>query len=393
MLNFGVTFMADPPASEVVGRTVLAEQNGFSHVWLWDSHGQTATHLILPAGRPVSGAPFRPVPGGKTVPGAANNGKTANGSRPLRGMTPSAPATRAGKRPPISALTPIQAAKRLLALVGPTTKVTVAGTTTVADQAAYELAIAPRGSQSLIGKIVIDVAAHGYLPLQVQVFGRGSASPAFQFGFTSLSTARPAGSNFTFTPPKGAHVKTVRLPSALPGPMSGFAVPGKPGAPKPAVRRVRLPAGAQLPAGPVRILGSGWTAVAVIQPGAVQASAGVQVWPAPVGKPGPGHRGPRIPVTVRPGMFKRAVHRKGMIVTPSVGSMRVSKTVFSLGSPGPASPLLGLLKKITTPVHGPWGAGRLLRTSLISVLFTSKGQILVGAVTPATLYADAAKVK
>jgi probable F420-dependent oxidoreductase len=38
MLNFGVSFMADPPVSEIVGRTVLAEENGFSHVWLWDSH-------------------------------------------------------------------------------------------------------------------------------------------------------------------------------------------------------------------------------------------------------------------------------------------------------------------------------------------------------------------
>ncbi len=38
MLDFGVSFMADPPASAVVARTVLAEQQGFSHVWLWDSH-------------------------------------------------------------------------------------------------------------------------------------------------------------------------------------------------------------------------------------------------------------------------------------------------------------------------------------------------------------------
>ncbi len=38
MLSFGVTFMADPPVSEVVRRTVLAEQSGFSHAWLWDSH-------------------------------------------------------------------------------------------------------------------------------------------------------------------------------------------------------------------------------------------------------------------------------------------------------------------------------------------------------------------
>ena len=38
MLSFGVSFMADPPVSEVVRRTVLAEQNEFSHAWLWDSH-------------------------------------------------------------------------------------------------------------------------------------------------------------------------------------------------------------------------------------------------------------------------------------------------------------------------------------------------------------------
>ena len=38
MLSFGVTFMADPPVSGVVDSAVLAEQNGFSHVWLWDSH-------------------------------------------------------------------------------------------------------------------------------------------------------------------------------------------------------------------------------------------------------------------------------------------------------------------------------------------------------------------
>jgi hypothetical protein len=44
-------------------------------------------------------------------------------------------------------------------------------------------------------------------------------------------------------------------------------------------------------------------------------------------------------------------------------------------------------------VHGAWGSGRLLRSSLLSVLFTSQGTVLAGAVTPAVLYADAAAVK
>ena len=45
------------------------------------------------------------------------------------------------------------------------------------------------------------------------------------------------------------------------------------------------------------------------------------------------------------------------------------------------------------PVHGAWGSGRLLHTSLMSMLVTSTGHVLIGAVTPAVLYADAAHVK
>jgi hypothetical protein len=58
-----------------------------------------------------------------------------------------------------------------------------------------------------------------------------------------------------------------------------------------------------------------------------------------------------------------------------------------------AGPYLAALRTLllaTTPVHGSWGSGRLLQTKLLSVLITSKGQILAGAVTPAVLFADVA---
>ena len=42
-----------------------------------------------------------------------------------------------------------------------------------------------------------------------------------------------------------------------------------------------------------------------------------------------------------------------------------------------------------TPVHGAWGSGRLLRTSLVSVLLTDQGSAYVGAVQPSVLYAAA----
>jgi len=230
-------------------------------------------------------------------------------------------------------MTPIQIVRRLLALVRPTTQVTVPGTTVVAGRDAYQLAIAPRSAQSLVGRIMIAVDARTHLPLSVAVYARGSSSPAFRIGFTSLSFARPARSNFAFTPPPGAHVKTVRLPGYAPG-----AIPDP----------SRLMGGRL--AG-VRTFGAGWLTVADI----------------PVG-----------PVTK---------FASGKAAAFGVGSavVRPQQRPGQLG-------MLGLLLKTATPVHGSWGSGRLVSTSLISVLITSKGQLLVGAVTPAVLYSDAAKI-
>ena len=59
----------------------------------------------------------------------------------------------------------------------------------------------------------------------------------------------------------------------------------------------------------------------------------------------------------------------------------------------PAQPIRagsGLLTQALRPVSGAWGSGRLLETSLISVLFTKSGRILAGAVDPGVLYAAAA---
>jgi hypothetical protein len=62
-------------------------------------------------------------------------------------------------------------------------------------------------------------------------------------------------------------------------------------------------------------------------------------------------------------------------------------------TPGPAGGGAGALLRAATPVHGSWGSGRLLRTSLLSVLITSNGQVLIGAVAPSVLYAAASQAK
>ena len=53
-------------------------------------------------------------------------------------------------------------------------------------------------------------------------------------------------------------------------------------------------------------------------------------------------------------------------------------------------PVVPTLLAAATPVHGAWGSGRLLRTSLVSVLITDQGHAFVGAVQPSVLYAAAA---
>jgi outer membrane lipoprotein-sorting protein len=63
--------------------------------------------------------------------------------------------------------------------------------------------------------------------------------------------------------------------------------------------------------------------------------------------------------------------------------------------PIPVGQYLAVLRALlaaSTPVHGSWGSGRLIQSALLSVLVTSKGQILAGVVTPSVLYADAASL-
>jgi hypothetical protein len=349
--------------------------------WLWNSHGQTATHYLLPTPAQRKAARAARLKRLKSFH-VSSSGGWGN--------------ILAHAQPP----TPQQAVDRFLAMAGKTTKVTVGDTTQVAGRSAYQLVIAPRTGQSLIDRIVIAVDGQTSLPLQLQVFARGVANPAFQFGFTSLSFAKPAGSNFTFTPPAGAHVKTVRLPATglpglfgppgLVGPATkSFASPARTftGAPPIFVSRpvgwqtgkhglvrtrystlkgtvVAISAKPVVARPDVQVMGKGWLSVAVI-PAQAALSGGWQANPDSPVKIGPrqnfGSRGPSGPSG------------------PS--------------ALGRLSSLLPVLLKAASPVHGAWGSGRLLRTNLFSVLVTSKGKVLIGAVTPAVLYADAAKAK
>ena len=239
---------------------------------------------------------------------------------------------------PRTPLTPQQAATQVLAAVGPSTRVTTEANVTVAGQAAYQLVLAPRSSGSLIGKITIALdAQHLTVPLRVQVFAKKAATPAFQVGYTSISFVTPAAGNFDFTPPAGAHVHTVG--SNLPSGWSGYA---------PAPAQQGRYSG-------LRVIGKDWTSVAVLPAAALSEVAG---------------QGNAAGVA---GQAARSA---------SGGGGQVS-----------GAAVLGAMLGAAHPVHGAWGSGRLLRTSLVSMLITSNGHVLIGAVTPSVLYAAAAQVK
>jgi outer membrane lipoprotein-sorting protein len=176
-------------------------------VWAWSSHDNTATHWTVPAGHQ----------GGQAAPDS----------------------------PAAAAMTPQQAAEKALAAIDPSTQVSTDPTASVAGRPAYQLNLVPRDPRSLVGSVRIAIDGATHVPTRVQVFARGTTSPAFEVGFTSLSTSTPDASVFGFTPPPGATVKEGAKPSGASGQQAHVG---------------GLPAHLQ---GAPQVVGKGWTSVLV----------------------------------------------------------------------------------------------------------------------------------
>ncbi|WP_328537267.1 LolA family protein [Streptomyces sp. NBC_00344] len=114
----------------------------------------------------------------------------------------SAPKSGAGKLP----ATPKALADEALKAAGPTTSVSVDGTSQVAGRDAYQLLIKPKQSGSTIGSIRVAVDAKTGTPLKFTLTPSGGGKAAIDAGFTRVDFGKPAASAFTFTPPKGAKV-------------------------------------------------------------------------------------------------------------------------------------------------------------------------------------------
>ncbi len=244
-----------------------------------------------------------------------------------------------------AAMTPQQAADAALAAIDPTTTVTTDGTAEVAGRSAYELVLGPKDTASLIGQVRIAIDAEQHIPLRVQVFAKDAPTPAFQVGFSQVSFDVPGAENFQFSPPPGASVTESTLGG---GDSAAATEPTEPVMPKTA-----RPAGVDEP----KIVGTGWTSVLVASMPTTSASQTSASGTATADAAAPDSSAPSVTGPDNAGAAGRS------------GSVDVGAILGSL-----------------PVVNGNWGTGRLLQSTLFSVLITDDGRIIAGAVAPELLY-------
>ena len=236
---------AGPARQRLAWIAPLAEQD-FVHngrdLWTFTSTSNTATHATIP------------------TRSATEQGREGREGRDGDSLPE-----------PTDGLPPQVAAEQALAAIRPSTRVSVDQNVVVAGRPAYQLQLQPRDTRSLIGSVRIAVDAATSVPLRVQVVPTGSTKPAVQIGFTHVSFTTPDASVFDFRPPPGATVqqRTLRelLTSsvALPARADGLPPAGdssRHGEPADHADHADHTDRAALGLSGVRVLGSGWTAVA-----------------------------------------------------------------------------------------------------------------------------------
>ncbi len=238
-------------------------------MWLWSSRSREATHRTI-------------------TPGDHQPGNPRPGDLPR---------------------TPDEAAKQVLAALKPTTKVTTDSAVTVAGREAYELVLDPSDNATLISQIRLAIDGDTKMPLRVQVYGANDTL-VFEVGYTRVKFTRPENREFTFTPPPGTKVTEE-------GTIAAKRTPDM-------KSREQVRKDAQQARDQVKIVGSGWSTVAVR----------------------------KIPGDARAG----------------------------------APPELQAFVSKLQRVSGAWGSGRLLAGNAFSAVLTDDGRMAIGAVKPETLY-------
>lgn len=212
--------------------------------------------------------------------------------------------------------TPAQLAKAFLATAGDSTKITVGDASTVAGREVYNLVLQPKSKQTLVDDVTIGVDAETGVPLAVSVDAVDQGPAAINVAFTTFTPQAPDAARFDFTPPAGTQVTQKKLPARA----------EKPG---------------------------NWPKHTFERPGASKDGKSTH--------PGPGTEGKE-----HADAAKDAVDGKGWDAVATIPANEVPAELKNSG----------MLNALATPVTG----GKLLHTSLVNVLITDSGSVVVGAV-------------
>ncbi len=111
---------------------------------------------------------------------------------------------------------PSATASEIVSRLSAFSTLSVSGSQMVAGRPAYTLSLTPTAADSLIGSVQIAIDGETHVPVQIQVFPKGSSTPAASFGFNTLTVAPQPTSVFSFTPPAGAKVvePSTQVPTA-----------------------------------------------------------------------------------------------------------------------------------------------------------------------------------
>ena len=127
-------------------------------VWLYESSGNVATHLRLPAELSSTA---------QTKIAAMKSGL------------------------PADLTTPAQFAERFLSELDPSTTVSVGADARVAGRSVYQLILTPKTDDTLVESVSIAVDSETGLPMELTVRARGQNAPAFHVAFTAIDFSAP----------------------------------------------------------------------------------------------------------------------------------------------------------------------------------------------------------
>lgn len=262
---------------------------------------------------------------------------------------------RAQATPPADLPTPQELGRQVLDRAQEHAVVSVDSPTTVAGREAYQVVVDPRSDGTLVGRVVVAVDAATSTPLRVQVWSQeDAATPALELGFTDVTFAAPSDAVLTFTAPPGASVREVTVPLPDEAELAAGTPDDLP------TTLPRSAADLPLPDG-VRVSGEGWDTVVEL--------SDVDVTALLAGDPSA--------VAGLPDVEKRF---------GGAGAQELYEQ-FAPDGEGPGLDLdtTTLYDQLTTPVDG----GRVLTSSLLTVLVLDDGRVLAGAVPVETLRAVA----